>query len=156
MSLSCSASLSAFFTAASGALGELDGEERAETFSFLGDAEASALTAFFNSSSLLFFFSCFSRSSALVALVKAIAFPSGDHFGLPAPFGKSVNENESPPAIGKIDNCGGSGLPSFSVARTKSRYLPSGDQRGAPSCLPVVNWRGWSPPEIGTVQIEVS
>ena len=30
-------------------------------------------------------------------------------------------------------NCGGSGLPSFSVARTKSKNFPSGDQRGVES-----------------------
>src|ERR1700730_6974514 len=125
-SLSCSDSASAFFAACSLSflpvlsVGVFDAE---------GDAAGEvALTAFFNSSS--FFFACFARSSALVSLVNAIVFPSGDQTGLPAPLGKSVNENESPPAIGKIDNCGGSGLPSFSVARKKSTYFPSGDQRG--------------------------
>ena len=59
--------------------------------------------------------------------------------GSPAPFGKSVKTNESPPVMGSMHNCGGSGLPSFSVARTKSKNFPSFDQRGEPSCLPPVN-----------------
>src|SRR6266849_4070292 len=133
MSLSCSASASAFVAACSPSLlatpfFSADLLER----SVEGEGEIS-LTAFFNSSSLRFFFSCFARSSAFVSLVNAIIFPSGDQTGLPAPFGRSVNKNESPPAIGKIDNWGGSGFPSFSMARRKRRYFPSGDQRGVES-----------------------
>src|SRR2546426_146044 len=137
MSLSCSASLSDL-------LG--DGDGCTSCFLLLsGEGEAlGALAAatFFSSSSLRFFFSCFARSSAFVALVKAIVLPSGDHFGPPAPFGNSVKENESPPASASMVSCGGSGLPSFSIARRKTRNLPSGDQLGALSCLPLVSWCG--------------
>src|ERR1700730_6430268 len=137
-SLSCSASLSVFAIAESvAAFGVClagDGEAVADLEADgLADALGSAVPAFFTSSSLRFFFSCLARSSAFVPLVNAIVLPSGDQAGLPAPFGRSVNENESPPAIGKIDNWAGSGLPSFSAARTKSRYFPSGDQRGVES-----------------------
>src|SRR5213083_2962562 len=138
MSLSCSPSGSAFFAVASLALFGVGAVLFALLPAVRGDGEFS-LIAFFNSSSLRFFFSCLARSSAFVSLVKAIVFPSGDQTGLFAPFGKSVNENESPPAIGMIDNCGGSGLSSFSVARIKRRYFPSGDQRGVESCSPLVN-----------------
>src|SRR5438132_2304339 len=149
MSLSCSDSASAFFAAWSDALlvaasfspGVLEGAG--------GTPGEVSLPAFFSSSSFFFFFSCFARSSAFVSLVKAIVFASGDHAGLLAPFGKSVKENESPPAMGKIDNCGGSGLPSFSVARTKSKNFLSGDQRGAESSSPLVNWYGPSLPLTG-------
>src|ERR1041385_7885258 len=132
MSLSCSDSASAFLAACSPSL------LAAPLFSvrfFEPSAGAGELwlTAFFNSSSFRFFFFFFARSSAFVPLVNAIDFPSGDQTGSPAPLGRSVNKNESPPAIGKIDNCGGSGLPSFSVARRNRRYFPSGDQRGAKS-----------------------
>ena len=41
---------------------------------------------------------------AFVSLVNAIVLPSGAHTGLLAPFGRSVKEKESPPAIDKIDN----------------------------------------------------
>ena len=128
-SLSCSDSASAFFAESSEAV-------FVDAFFSTGDLEAVgdvALTAFFNSSSFFFFFSCLARSSAFVSLVNATVFPSGDQAGLLAPFGRSVNENESPPAIGRIDNCGGSGFPSFSDARTKSRNFPSSDQRGVES-----------------------
>jgi hypothetical protein len=80
--------------------------------------------------SSLFFFSCFARSSAFVSLVNAMFFPSGAHTGLAAPFGRSVITNESPPAIGSIASCGGSGLPFFSVDRRNRRNFPSGDQLG--------------------------
>src|SRR5205823_9667116 len=80
-----------------------------------------------------FFFSCFARSSAFVSLVNAMFFPSGAQTRLPAPLGKSVKTNESPPAIGSIASCGGSGLLSFSVERRNSRNFPSGDQRGVVS-----------------------
>src|SRR2546423_8997746 len=153
-SLSCSDSASAFFTSCSPSdllflsAGALDA---------LGEAEGEvAATAFFSSSSFFFFCSCFDKSSGFVSLVKTIIFPSGDQTGLPVPFGKSVNEKESPPAIGKIDNCAGSGLPSFSVARTKSKNFPSGDQRGEESRSPLVNWCGSSSlPAVETDQIEV-
>jgi len=36
-----------------------------------------------------------------------------------------------PPQLAMLPMAGGSGLPSFSVARRNSRNLPSGDQRGA-------------------------
>jgi len=70
---------------------------------------------FFSSLLSFFFFSCLFRSSALVELVNAICLAVRRHFGSPAPFRQIVNENESPPAMGKIDNWGGSGFPSFSV-----------------------------------------
>src|SRR6266699_1680314 len=139
MSLSCSDSDSVFFA-----------DESAFSFSpsLPGDGEVSAPSAFFSSSSLRFFFSCFARSWELVVLVNAIILPFGDHFGSPAPFGSVVNENESPPAIARTLNCGGSGFPSFSIARKKSRYFPSGDQRGEVSCSPLVRRCGWSPPVV--------
>ena len=132
-SLSCSDSASAFFAGSSEAV-LVDPFFSAGLFDASGEAVGEvAPTAFFNSSSFFFFFSCFARSSGFVSLVNAIVFPSGDQTGLLAPFGRSVNEKESPPAIGKIDNCDGSGLPSFSVARTKSRNFPSGDHCGVES-----------------------
>ena len=103
MSLSCSASASAFFAAASGSLLGVAVGLPEPFVAGVGDGELS-LTAFFNSASLRFFFACLSRSSAFVSLVNAIVFPSGPQTGLLAPFGRSVKENESPPAIGKIDN----------------------------------------------------
>src|SRR2546429_4157267 len=138
MSLSCSPSGSAFFAVASLALFGVGVVLFALLSAVRGDGEFS-LIAFFNSSSLRFFFSCLARSSAFVSLVNAIVLPSGGHTGLLAPFGRSVKENESPPAIGKIDNWGGSGLPSFSVARKKSKNFPSGDQRGAEAWAPFVS-----------------
>src|SRR5438270_7141209 len=102
-----------------------------------GDGEADVLAARFCSSSFRFFFSCFSKSSGFDELLKTISFPSGDHFGSPAPLGRLVNENASPPPIESMQSWGGSGLPSFSVDRVKTRYFPSGDQRGDESCSPV-------------------
>src|SRR6266480_993368 len=128
MSLWVSPSASAFFAAASGSPFGVAVAFSELFVAAVTDGELS-LTAVFNSSSLRFFFSCLARSSAFVSLVNAIVFPSGAHTGLLAPLGRSVKENESPPAIGKIDNRGGSGLPSFSVVRKKRRYFPSGDQR---------------------------
>src|SRR5256714_6886875 len=136
MSLSRSLSVSDFFAAS-------------------GEDEGAALGARFCSSSFRFFFSCFSRSSGFDELVKTISFPSGDHFGSPAPFGRLVNKNASPPDIESMQSCGGSGLPSFSVARVKTRYFPSGDQRGVESRSPVVNRCGSSLPLVDTIQIEV-
>src|SRR5207248_9127974 len=130
MSLSCFASASAFFAAASGSRFGVAAGFSEPFVAGVGNGELSR-TAFFNSSSLRFFFSCLAKSSAFVSLAKAIVLPSGAQTGLLAPFGRSLNENESPPDIGKIDNCDGSGLPSFSVARKKSKHFPSGDQRGA-------------------------
>src|SRR5207249_4332461 len=93
-------------------------------------AEAGALA---EADSSRFFFSCFARSSAFVSVVKAMLFPSGAQTGLAAPFGKSVKTKESPPAIGRMAICGGSGLPSFSVVRRNNKNFPSGDQRGVVS-----------------------
>src|SRR6266516_2404879 len=86
-----------------------------------------------------FLFACLARSSVFVSLVYAMVFPSGAQTGLPAPFGRSVKTNESPPPVGRIANCAGSGLPSFSVARRKSKTFPSGDQRGVESWSPFVS-----------------
>src|SRR6266704_1499608 len=80
-----------------------------------------------------FFFSCLARSSVFVSLVNAMVFPSGAQRGLPAPFGRSVKTKESPPLVGRIASCANSGLPSFSIARRKSRNFPSEDQRGVES-----------------------
>src|SRR6266403_655078 len=136
MSLSRSLSASVFFTVS----GEGDGE---------------IFVARFCSSSFFFFFSCFSRSSGFDELVKTISFPSGDHLGSPAPFGRLVNKNASPPAIESIQSCGGSRFPSFSAERVKTRYFPSGDQRGDESRSPVVRRCGTSLREVPTIQIEV-
>src|SRR6476646_3113601 len=112
-------------------------------------------SGFFAPSSFRFFFSAFSRSSGFEVLENTISFPSGDHLGSPAPLGKLVKTNASPPAIASRQSCGGSGLPSFSVERVKARYFPSGDQRGEESRSPFVRrWAG-SVPEVGTIQIEV-
>src|SRR2546421_9051364 len=145
MSLSCSDSVSAGFAAGSAGF----------CFSLGGDADGDALAACFASSSLRFFFSCFSKSSGFDELVKTISFPSGDHFGSPAPLGILVKENESPPAMESMESWAGSGLPSFSVDRVKTRYFPSGDQRGAESRSPLVRRWGASVPEVETIQIEV-
>src|SRR5436853_6720647 len=111
MSLSCSASASAFFAAASGSLlGVAVG--LFELFVAGGGDGELSLTAFFNSASLRFFFACLSRSSAFVSLMNAIVFPSGPQTGLLAPFGRLVKEDESPPAIGHIVTWAASGLPS--------------------------------------------
>src|SRR2546421_8961270 len=134
MSLSCSDSVSAGFAAGSAGF----------CFSLGGDADGDALAACFASSSLRFFFSCFAKSSGFDELVKTISFPSGDHFGSPAPLGRLVNENASPPPIESMQSWGGSGLLSFSVDRVKTRYFPSGDQRGDESCSPVVRRCGTS------------
>src|ERR1700759_3365316 len=104
MSLSCSLSLASSLLA-SLAEGEADGD--AELALDDGEGEEIALAAFFDSSSLRFLRSCFARSSGLLVLVNAIDFPSGDQFGSPAPFGKSVKLNASPPVIGNMHNCGG-------------------------------------------------
>src|SRR5260370_38400220 len=42
------------------------------------------------------------KSSGDVSLLKAISLPSGDHTGLPAPRGRSVNFQDSPPFMGSI------------------------------------------------------
>src|SRR5438046_7033060 len=103
MSLSCSASTSAFFAAASGSPFGVAVAFSELFVAAVADGELS-LTAFFNSSSLRFFFSCLARSSAFVSLVNAIVFSYGAQTGLLAPFGRLVNEKESPPAVGQIDN----------------------------------------------------
>src|SRR5437868_1143738 len=138
MSLSCSPS---FASPALESLlpGVMDGDALASVGLVEAAGDAMVLAAFFNSSSLRFLRSCLARSSGLVVLVNTIDFPSGDQTGLPAPLGKSVNVNASPPVSGSMHNCAGSGLPSFSVARRNTRNLPSGDQRGEASCSPFVN-----------------
>src|SRR6476646_4360219 len=141
ISLSCSLSVSGFFAGSS--------------FAGEPDADGDGFVPRFCSSSFRFFFSAFSRSSGLEELVNRICFPSGDHFGPPAPFGKFVKTKASPPAIESMQSCGGSGFPSFSVERLKTRYFPSGDQRGEESRSPVVRRCGASLPEVGTIQIEV-
>src|SRR5215467_14344215 len=97
-------------------------------------------------------------SSGVVLLWKAMFLPSGDHVGPAAPFGRSVIVHASPPASDSKAICGGLGLPvsSLSPPRTKAIRLPSGDQRGCASCLPFVIRIGGSPPEVATVQMEVS
>src|SRR5205807_976961 len=80
--------------------------------------------------------------------------PSGDHCGPPAPRGSEVNCQASPPSIDNINSCGWSGRPSFSGTRTNTRYLPSGDQRGDESRVPLVNCFV-SPLPVETNQMEV-
>src|SRR6185369_13101200 len=94
-------------------------------------------------------------SSALAALKNAIVLPSGDHFGPAAPFAILVNGHASPPFVGRMKICGGSGLPSFSIDRVNARDFPSGDQRGELSCLPDVNART-EPPAVEATQMDVS
>src|SRR5215213_11554899 len=53
-----------------------------------------------------------------------------------------------------MNNCAGSTRPLISGARTKTRYFPSGDQRGVVSRGPLVSWRV-SPLAVATVQIAV-
>src|SRR5260370_42667847 len=47
-------------------------------------------------------FFCLAKSSGEVSLVKAIHLPSGDQTGEPAPRGRSVNFQDSPPLIGSM------------------------------------------------------
>src|SRR5207302_10410380 len=102
-------------------------------------------------------FLCYSaNSSGLLELVYAIFLPTGNQRGGPAPFGKSVIVQASPPFIGSMASCGGSGLPSFSVALMKTRNFPSGDHCGEPSCGPLVNRYGGSLSAVETVQMAVS
>src|SRR3954451_4355425 len=103
MSLSCSPSFaSSLFPSLF--MGEPDGDALGVGLLVeFGEAEADdpiALAAFFSSSSLRFLRSCLARSSGLVELVNTIDFPSGDHTGLAAPLGRSVNVNASPPVNG--------------------------------------------------------
>jgi len=98
---------------------------------------------------------CFARSCGFALAAKTIALPSGDHFGSLAPFGRSVKTNASPPDIGSRQSCGGSGFPSLSMARLKASHCPSGDQRGPPSCGPLVSCRGAASPAVGTIQMAV-
>src|SRR5437868_11676519 len=124
-------------------------------FAVSGEGAGEEFDARFCSSSFRFFFSCFSKSSGFDELVKTISLPSGDHFGSPAPLGRLVKENASPPAMESMQSWAGSGLPSFSVDRVKTRYFPSGDQRGEESRSPLVRRWGASVPEVETIQIEV-
>src|SRR5579871_784201 len=82
---------------------------------------------------------CLARSSGEALLMNAIILPSGDHTGLPAPLGRSVIRQDSPPFIGNIYSCGPEGRTAplllvppagDSGVRTKTIHLPSGDQRG--------------------------
>src|SRR5207247_10589595 len=90
-------------------------------------------TSLFDSSGLSFF----ARSSAVVVLVKAIVFPSGDQTAGDAPLGRSVSCCASPPVNGKRWSCA---CPS--LGRRNASVAPSGDQRGAPSRGPAVRRRG--------------
>src|SRR2546429_7871294 len=90
-------------------------------------------SSFFGSS----FLSVLTRSSGVVVLVKAIVFPSGDHAAGPAPFGRSVSCCASPPASDRRYSWVWP-----SVGRRNASVAPSGDQRGAPSCGPLVIRRG--------------
>src|SRR4029077_20428575 len=133
----------------------------AASFSFLAPAvaeagEPSVAAVFFDSSSFFFWRTCFARSSGFELLVKTIDLPSGDHFGSLAPFGRSVKTKASPPDIERRHNCGGCFLPSFSIAREKTRNFPSGDQRGPASRGPLVSCRGASSAAVGTIQIALS
>src|SRR6266550_7826015 len=96
-------------------------------------AGAFPLPIFFDSSSFDFFFSCLARSSAFVSLVNAIVFPSGAQLGFAAPFGRSVKTKESPPVIGRIASCGGSGLPFFSVVGVTIKKKQYVDHQGEES-----------------------
>src|SRR6185437_13533448 len=69
---------------------------------------------------------CLASSAAVAPFAKEIIVPSGDHCGLPAPRASVVNCQASPPSMGSIKSCGGSGRPSLSGDRTKQMYLPSG------------------------------
>src|SRR6516165_7158895 len=97
-------------------------------------------------------------SSCVVELRNAILAPSGAQTGVTAPFGKSVIVQASPPSSDSKASWLGLGLPvsSLSSPRTKTRCLPSGDQRGWESCLPLVIRTGGSLLLVAMVQIEDS
>src|SRR5439155_8277522 len=104
-------------------------------------------TSLFGSS----FLSVLTRSSGVVVLVKAIVFPSGDQAAGPAPFGRSVSCCASPPASDRRYSWVWP-----SLGRRKASVEPSGDQRGAPSCGPLVMRRGGESPSVATSQRLVS
>src|ERR1041384_3071508 len=95
------------------------------------------------------------NSSVVAPLPNEIIFPSGDHCGPPAPRGKVVNCQASPPSIDNMKSCDGSTRPFVSGAPTKPIDFPSGDQRGEESRGPAVSCRD-SPVAVDTVQIAVS
>ncbi len=100
----------------------------------------------------------FWMSSGVVELENAMRLLSGDQTGPAALFGRSVITRASPPANDRIAICAGRGLPvsSFSPPRTNAMSLPSGDQRGCSSCLPLVRRMGASLLEVATIQMDVS
>src|ERR1051326_1922071 len=100
-------------------------------------------TSLFGSS----FLSVLTRSSGAVVLVKAIVFPSGDQAAGPAPFGRSVSCCASPPASARRYSWVWP-----SLGRRKASVEPSGDQRGAASCGPLVMRRGGESPPVATSQ----
>src|ERR1043166_6866805 len=104
-------------------------------------------TSLFGSS----FLSVLTRSSGAVVLVKAIVFPSGDQAAGPAPFGRSVSCCASPPASARRYSWVWP-----SLGRRKASVEPSGDQRGAASCGPLVMRRGGESPSVATSQRLVS
>src|SRR5271157_1979814 len=106
--------------------------------------------------SFLFFLAI---SSAFVSLRNAICLPSGDHTGSPAPRGRSVITQASPPDRESRASCVAGGLPSFggsTLPRTNAIHFPSGDQRGWESRLPVVRRTGVSVPAVETIHSAVS
>src|SRR5213076_2013094 len=113
-------------------------------------ASVTIRTSLFDFSSPLSF-SFFARSSAVVVLVKAIVFPSGDHAAGDAPLGRSVSCCASPPDNGRRWSCA---CPS--LGRRQASVAPSGDQRGAPSRGPAVRRRGGDVPSVDTTQRLVS
>src|SRR5437773_10243876 len=106
-------------------------------------ASVTIRTSLFGSSPLSLSF--FARSAAVVVLVKAIVFPSGDHAAGDAPLGTSVSCCASPPASGRRWSCGRP-----SLGRRNASVVPSGDQRGAPSLGPAVSRRGGEAPSVPT------
>src|SRR5215471_16244854 len=97
-------------------------------------------------------------SSCVAELKNAIFAASGDQSEFAAAFGKAVIVHASPPSSDSKASWLGLGLPvsSLSPPRTKTRCLPSGDQRGWASCLPLVIRTGGSLPLVATVQIDDS
>ena len=104
------------------------------------------------------FFSFLVKSSGMASHRKAMRLPSGDHTGSPTPRGMSVKVHASPPPSDSSASCEAGGFPSFggSLPRTKTIHLPSGDQRGSESCLPLVRRRGADDPSVATVHNDVS
>src|SRR6185312_5075 len=70
----------------------------ASGFSVAADL-SSGFSDFLSFAAALSFLRCLTRSSADVSLVKAIILLSGDHTGPPAPRGRSVIFQDSPPPL---------------------------------------------------------